>query len=121
MWKEIGQNKLDTPRIWSFETEKEIEGKYIGKNEKTGKMQSNLYVIEVNGENVGIWGGSVIDTKLSQIKEGERIRIIYNGDKVGKSGRKYNDFSVFVDIDETSEVLEDIPEDEASEDDEFNI
>ena len=51
------------------------------------------------GKLIGVNESPVIKTKMSQVAEGMTIKIQFEGKKSGKSGRQYNDFSVWIDED----------------------
>lgn len=62
--------------------------------------QETLYVLEgEGGKLIGVNESPVIKTKMSQVAEGMTIKIQFEGKKSGKSGRQYNDFSVWIDED----------------------
>jgi len=44
---------------------------------------------------IGVWETSVLKTKLSRFKEGDRIAIVYDGVTKGKTGRPYKNFTVY--------------------------
>lgn len=100
-WKKIGGvSDLPTERIWTPENETVLEGIFIGKKEKTGQMQSPMFVFKVKNENVGVWGSTVLETKLAELQENDKVKIEYLGLVKGKTGRQYKDFDVSVWTDE---------------------
>lgn len=56
---------------------------------------------DVDGEQVGVWGTSVLDTKFAQIAQGKMVAIEYQGKKQSekRKGSSYHDFKVGVGID----------------------
>jgi len=102
-YKEVGVVAA-TDKMW-FDKEnpvkvgQTIEGRYVAKNEGVGANKSNIYVLEVGEERVGVWGSTVLDTKFSQIAEGKMVGIEYLGEVTGKSNRAYKDFWVGQGID----------------------
>ena len=70
-----------------------IEGRYVAKKENIGKFKSNIYVLEVNGERVGVWGSTVLDSKFEQVAIGKMVAIEYTGERESKKGNgQYSDF-----------------------------
>lgn len=85
-----------------------IEGRYVAKKENVGTNNSNIYYLDVDGERVGVWGSTVLDTKFSQIAIGKMVAIEYLGKKqFEKGGRSYHDFKVGFGIDVVGD--EDLP------------
>ena len=81
-----------------------IEGRYIGKKEKVGRNNSNVYTIETaDGKKVGVWGSTVLDSKFQNIGEGKMVAIQYVGIKKGKTGSTYKDFKCGVGIDKVGD------------------
>ena len=72
-----------------------VEGRYVEKKDKIGKKKnSTMYVLEVGTEKVGVWGGTVLDTKFSKIAVGKMVAIEYLGRKESQLGNEYKDFKV---------------------------
>jgi hypothetical protein len=93
-WKKVG----DMGDTWDFETDKAIEGLYIGKQDEVGVNKSTIYNIERsdNNEVMGVWDTTVLRTKMSQVPVGHEVRIEYKGKaKSDKSGKEYHDFDVY--------------------------
>ena len=79
------------------------KGTRLVKRPATG-LQENLYVLEdKDGNLIGVNESPVIKTKMSQVAEGMTVKIQFEGKKTGKSGRQYNDFSVWIDEDSQPE------------------
>ena len=76
-----------------------IEGEYVDKYENIGTYKSNVWVIDVNGERVGVWGSTVIDSNMEKLAIGARVGFEYAGLRQGKGG-EYKDFRVGV-VDDT--------------------
>ena len=103
-WKKLGNDTSTTnERTWKWAEEEVLEGTYLGKKENVGEMGSNLYRFEVEDsdfgkEIVGVWGTSVLDNKLQDLKEGDKVRISYLGEVASKTkGRRaYKDFGIEV-------------------------
>ncbi len=107
---------MDVARTWP---EKEhplkegdsIEGEYLQKLEGIGSHKSNVYVLDVNGERVGVWGSTVIDARMEDVQIGMTVGFEYLGMARGKSGSEYKNFMVAVE-EQGEIVLDEEPEDE---------
>jgi hypothetical protein len=85
---------------WDFEENPVVEGEYLGKQTDVGQNKSMLYRFrQDDGTVVAVWGSSVLDTKMANIAEGQRVKIEFLGKKKSptKGHQPYKDFSVFVD------------------------
>ena len=92
-WEEITPDRNDT---WDFSENPEFVGEYMGKRENVGKNNSILYTfIGKDKTPVNVWGSAVLDTRLSTLKGGELVKIVYKGKVEGEGGRTYKDFEVF--------------------------
>jgi hypothetical protein len=95
MYKEVSQAPA-----WDFEENPVVEGTYLGKQTEVGENKSNLYKIKQDsGDIVAVWGSSVLDTKMGNVGEGQRVRIEFLGRKKSKTKghAAFKDFAVFVD------------------------
>jgi hypothetical protein len=95
---------LDVDRVWPakdvpLKEGDAIEGRYVSKKENVGPNKSNVYVLEVGDESVGVWGNTVLDTKFGEIAIGKMAGIEYLGQKQSKNGKGYKDFFVGTGID----------------------
>jgi hypothetical protein len=88
-WQEAGSS---TDEMW--DKLKPIEGLYVQKKENVGKNSSNIYVLEVGDKKVGVWGSTVIDSKMEQVPLSVIVRFESLGEATSKAGAKYNDFRV---------------------------
>lgn len=116
-WTEVDS----TNNIWDWEKNKELMGTYLGCEEDIGPNNSKLYSFEVKGDIVNVWGSAVLDRKMSKVKSGEEVRIVFKGvEKSVKTGRSAKMFAVFhkevegklsVEADEMKENInpEDVP------------
>lgn len=83
-----------------------VVGVYKGTKEITRPDGSSdtLYVLEGEKGLIGINSSSVIATKMEQIAEGMTVKVQYEGKaRSAKTGREYNNFSVWVDSDDSEE------------------
>ena len=72
--------KVEPSPAHDFEKEPEFIGVFISREEHVGPNDSNLYTFEKKGgENISIWGSTVLDTRLKNVKEGEEVKIVYKG------------------------------------------
>lgn len=88
---------------WKPETEGDcIEGSFIDKEEISfgDEKKSILYHIDVSDRIVGVWGTTVLDTKMTAVKPKDKIKIEFLGLGVAKPGRKAPKlFEVYIDYD----------------------
>ena len=100
-FEEVGGSAVDSPdEMIKFEIVGDsVEGRYIN-SYKPDNAESMIYVIEQeDGNTVGIWGSTVIDTKFKSIAKGKMVAIEYLGKTKSKTGREYKDFKVGQGID----------------------
>ena len=63
-----------------------------------------LYLIETSDGMVGVNSSALIARAMSQVPYGSTVKITYNGkNRSQKTGREYNDFSVFIDTDDSED------------------
>lgn len=74
-WKKIEQSPAH-----DFEEKPEFIGVFTYKEENVGPNSSTLWHFEEKGgEDVAIWGSTVLDSRLKHVKEGEEVRIVFVG------------------------------------------
>src|SRR3990167_10616987 len=97
-WKKIESS--GGADVWNFETQAEFEGEFVKKDSGIGPHQSNLYHFLVGGENeqeeVAVWGNIVLDSRLSEVTHGMKVKIVYLGKAKSKRGNEFKNFDVFV-------------------------
>ena len=72
--------KIEMSPSHDFEKEDTIEGVLTEVQHDVGPNASTLYDIEkTNGENVAIWGSTVLDSRMKNVKIGEEVRIVFTG------------------------------------------
>jgi hypothetical protein len=77
------------------------EGYYLGSRPVTNKKgQSNLHFLQTSKGNLGIWGTTDLDRKLSQTDPGVMVRITSTGTKPTPNGDMYT-YKVEADKDNT--------------------
>lgn len=76
-----------------------IEGFLMKKKENVGMHSSNVYEIQISegdnysgfgadGDNVNVWGSTVINQLMDQVRVGQWVRIEYKGKKLKKASEK---------------------------------
>jgi hypothetical protein len=99
-------NRKTEDGSYSLKDGDELVGIYLGKKEDVGPNNSVIYEFKVDGETKGVWGSTVLDTRLGTLEEGMEVRIIYKGKATSeKTKRTYHDFDIF----KREAVKEDIP------------
>lgn len=99
MWKELQSQQQDFPKMWNWDEDGEkVEGELVRVDEKVGKNESNVYTIRIEGgEEIGIWGTTVLDSRLKDLELGTKVQIIYKGKRKNpESGRTFKDFSISI-------------------------
>lgn len=78
----------DLPEVFKMEIGQELVGKYQMVKKIEEPFDSNLYFFEIEkGKIVSLWGASNLDSKMSKVKKGAMVKIIFTGTKKLK-GRK---------------------------------
>jgi hypothetical protein len=72
--------KVEMSPSHDFEKEKELEGVVTGIQTDVGPNSSTLYEIEKRGgENIAVWGSTVLDSRMKNVKIGEEVKIVFTG------------------------------------------
>ena len=92
--------KVEMGNTWNYIEEgkgAEIIGVYISKEENVGENKSIIYTLEVNGETVSVWGSTVLDVRMKNIKAGEDVKIVYLGREPSqkRKDKTYHNFDVY--------------------------
>src|SRR3990167_6806882 len=78
-----------------FEKEKEVEGALIGVQQDVGPNSSTLYEIEKKGGDVvAVWGSTVLDSRMKNVKIGEEVKIAFTG--LAKEAKRELNCSKFI-------------------------
>lgn len=81
---------------WDFETNPEIVGIFLGKEEGVGPNEQILYSIETKDGPFVVWGSALLDKRLKNVVEGEEVKIVYLGkEKSQKTGRTFKNYDVY--------------------------
>ena len=109
-WKKVEPSNSD---VWKPENQGDtIQGKYKTVKQEVGQNESNLYLLETEEGEYGVWGSAVIDSRMSEVPLGSMVKIVYKGKATGeKSGREYKDFDIFIGVEEDDDDVDvsDIP------------
>lgn len=78
-----------------FEEENQsVAGKYLSMSQEVGENNANVYNIETEDGIKSIWGTTVLDQKMSLLKIGDDIKIIYLGKVKPEKGKTYHDYKI---------------------------
>ncbi|MBU4348643.1 hypothetical protein KJ671_04050 [Patescibacteria group bacterium] len=79
-----------------FKAEKELVG--VLKEKVESQFEGFDFILEAKGKEVLVFGKTALQSKLSGVAIGTKIKIVYLGEKKSeKTGRNYEDYEVFVD------------------------
>lgn len=92
--------KIEVGNTWAYKDlgkDAEFEGLYIGKEENVGENHSTVYSFEVKGDTISVWGSTLLDIRLKNIKQGEEVKIVYLGEEPSekRKGKTYHNFEVY--------------------------
>ena len=85
----------------------ELVGDFIEVKKEVGANKSNLYLFATQGADSGevaVWGSTVLDARLANLEEGDKVRIVYLGLEESKAGRQYKNFDVFRGVPSEAEI-----------------
>lgn len=96
-------DKLNFKRVelspaWDFEKTPELTGIFISTEENVGPNNSKLYNIELeDGTKTSVWGSTVLDVRLKNVKPGEVVKITYLGKEKSdqRKGATYKNYEVY--------------------------
>ncbi|MAH46466.1 hypothetical protein CMI37_11580 [Candidatus Pacearchaeota archaeon] len=96
-WKKVEIKPDGLTQAWKPELKgQSVEGKLTGVKTGLGSNDSTLY--ELDEGKTSFWGSTVLDRKMSYVKEGDRVKIEYLGMVENpKNGRTYKDWDVYID------------------------
>jgi hypothetical protein len=89
--------KVETAPTWDFKGDPEFVGYFISSESEVGPNKSNLYTFrKEDGEVMGVWGNTILDSRFKNLMPGDKVKIVYNGKATSpKTGREYHNFEVF--------------------------
>ncbi len=88
------------------EANESVEGIFIKAEPEVGTNKSMLYSIEVNNKPTAVWGSAILDTKMSAVRPGDLIKIIYLGKGEAKGGHNAPKlFDVYVDYEHRDKLM----------------
>lgn len=77
------------PTDWKPEKEEDfIEGILVNSQKDIGVNKSMLYSIEASEGVKNVWGSAILDSRMSLVKLGSKIKITYKGLAEAKTGKK---------------------------------
>lgn len=93
-WKKV---EMESGPTWDFETDTELTGVLISKEENVGPNNSMMYKLQQeDGTEIGVWGNTVLDGRLKKVEVGEEVKLVYLGKMTSpKTKREYNSFDVY--------------------------
>lgn len=93
-WDKVEERKQGSDETWDGSDV--LIGTLKSVQENVGPNGSMMYNVEKDdGTLVGVWGSSVIDSKLDGVEKGSRVRIEFLGKQDNpRTGRSYKDYSV---------------------------
>jgi len=89
--------KVETAPTWNFKEDKELVGTFLSAESEVGPNKSSLYNFkDEDGEVIGVWGNTILDSRFKNLVIGDRVKIAYKGKETSpKTGREYHNFEVF--------------------------
>ena len=104
-WDNLNFRKAENAEAWDYKTQPEIMGELMSIQENVGPNNSMMYELELDETDKAtglavrrsVWGSTVLNTRLKNVKVGEIVKIKYLGQKKSESrkGAQYHDFEVF--------------------------
>lgn len=101
-WDNLNFKKAESAPTHDFKTSPKFIGKLVRIESGVGSNESMLYTFEVptadgKTELKAVWGSTVLDTRLKNVKIGEIVKIEFLGKEKSKDrkGATYNNFDVF--------------------------
>ena len=77
----------------------ELIGKYAGRKDGLGpNKNATIFLIKNEaGEEIGVWGSTILSDKLGSLQIGEEVKIIYLGDVQGKNkmNNPYHNYDLY--------------------------
>ncbi len=91
------------PEVWAYANDGDfIEGILVNTQEDVGVNQSKLYSIETPDGVKSVWGSAILDSRMTLVKVGSKVRVTYGGLAEAKGGK--NPAKIFkVEVDDGSD------------------
>jgi len=89
-----------------------VEGKLVSKNENVGPNESRTYYLEKDGEQVMLWGSTVLDNRMDFVEIGDYVRITFKGTQKNTKGQDTKIFKVEREKKEEQKVTEETVRDQ---------
>lgn len=95
-----GYKKAGIGNTWNYKElgkGAEFKGTYLYKEENVGENNSIVYTFEVEDDLISVWGSTLLDTRLKNVKVGEEVIIVYLGQEESqkRKGKTYHNFEVY--------------------------
>lgn len=75
------------PTEWKFEKDGDfIEGFLVDKKDDIGTNKSKMYSLETADGVKNVWGSAILDSRMTFVKIGDKIKITYKGLGEAKAG-----------------------------------
>jgi len=90
--------KVETSPTWDFTIERELIGTYVSAETNVGPNKSNLYTFKrEDGELISVWGNTILDSRFKNLEEGDKVKIVYEGQKPSQKrpGKFFHSFEVY--------------------------
>lgn len=93
-WQKIEPTQSN---IWDFNAQPDMIGTYVRKEQEIGPNNSNLYTFRMaDGEEISVWGSTLIDNRMVRVELGNEVKIVYLGKvKSEKSNREYHNYEIY--------------------------
>lgn len=90
-WKKVGGD------MWDFGVNPELVGKYVDMipANKEARKSSIITLEGEDGNEIKLWGSTVLDNHFGAIEKGEWVRIVFLGMGKNKTGAAYKNFEVY--------------------------
>lgn len=90
-WKKIEHDFNNQTIMFEMKPGNSVEGKFIERRPRHGKMRSDIIVIEnEKGEKIALWENTVLKRKLKEIPIGKKLKITYLGIPEKKTYHNYD-------------------------------
>jgi hypothetical protein len=94
-WSEV----VPSGDFWKPEPGNELIGEYVQREENVGPNKSNVYHIKTDeGYIAKVWGCTLLDSRFETMAYGERVKIVFVGNKPAPrrgEGKTFKDFKLF--------------------------